>query len=660
MPQTKVAVVGFRQDRIGARLVGLLNILRIGQSFGVPARFVWLSEPEGPYPDLADPCDFLAPDFVARHIEIVRQRPDLSGYRNLTAEAQVLNGHFFARALAEGARFHSDAAFEVLRLIDEDEARVRAEIAAIAAALPLSAGLSRHLAAARARLADLAGPAGVTAAIHVRRGDILEVAPWCLGPWPSKYVPDEFFRDWAAGQQGPVLAFSDTPAAVRHLARGEGRILLADDLVSSDGLTIAERDILELLLLAGFARIGAPAGSAFSRAAQIVGGGRVDSLPGDLPTPRRLAAHDALLDRALAGPESFFAPGDLAQSLHYAGGHALTRGRGAELAAALAGQEALMAAHPFLRLVLAQSALAAGDAAAGRRALDAALADPRLQRRDRVQARQLRLLTQAEEPGFDLDGAVLGEVFLGPQLATPAVAILAHRALGRAGRAGEALMIAPDLVRALSRASGAGDDPGIPALGAGAGQHLLPAWTYLADWDELLPGDAARQVLRRAPPLALKLHLAGTAGARADAALEAGERPAEPEDALTRQRIGLYGAALSLHGRYRRALRLHGWLKESAPDDPLTIKRLGDSCFRAGNAATGMRHLDEALAILPAHLLLRLSRARRRAEAGDRAGAEADLAKAADLWPGLALIAQQRRQVARRFAPPSAGSPAAP
>ena len=35
---------------------------------------------------------------------------------------------------------------------------------------------------------------GEPVAIHVRRGDILDGDPWSYGAWPSKYVPDEFYR----------------------------------------------------------------------------------------------------------------------------------------------------------------------------------------------------------------------------------------------------------------------------------------------------------------------------------------------------------------------------------------------------------------------------------------------------------------------------------
>src|SRR5690606_26495472 len=69
------AIIGFRQDRIGARLICLLNVMRIARKFGVAGRYLWLSQPDGPYPELVDPRDFLDPAFVAAHIDIVARAP---------------------------------------------------------------------------------------------------------------------------------------------------------------------------------------------------------------------------------------------------------------------------------------------------------------------------------------------------------------------------------------------------------------------------------------------------------------------------------------------------------------------------------------------------------------------------------------------------------
>ncbi|MDO5631475.1 MAG: hypothetical protein Q4G22_06525 [Paracoccus sp. (in: a-proteobacteria)] len=641
------AITGFRQDRVGARIVCLLNVIRLGQEFGVPARFIWLSDPSGPYPELVDPGHFLDAGFVARHIRIVPRGPDLASLRNLGALAPTMDCDLLAKMLARGDRFFCDTAFGALCMIDEGENEVRARLAAIAADLPLSPRLRDQLARLRDRLAQ-GGEGAAPMAIHVRRGDILDGDPWSLSSWSEKYVPDEFFRAWIDRQPGPVVAFSDTPAAVHHLAQGDPRVMLIDDLLRDQDLLPAERDVLELLVMGDFARIGAPSNSAFSRAAQLVGRARVEPLPMALPRPTLVAAYDALLDRVIDRPDSFFAMGDLAQSLHYAGAHALTTGQGARLARARAQDQALMTAHPFTRLVLAQAALAGGMRELAKDLLAAALEDGRTRRRDRLQCEQMLTLIESEQSDFDIDEALIEHIFIGRSLGSELVVpIFAARALLADGRAGKALMFPPELAIGLVRGTGDGDDPAIAALGGGTRTRVLPGWLYLMDWAELLPDEISREPLRRYPPLAAKLRIIGPDAAEVEARLEAGEKPPPPETEKQAWRIGLYGAALAAHGRYRRAMQVQSWLHEHRPNDPLTWKRIADIHFAHGNAHRGMTHLDQALALMRSNPLLQLSKARRMAAVGRRRGAIFHLGRAEGFWPGLNLWVQQRILIQR-------------
>lgn len=637
-------ITGYRQDRIGARIVCLLNTIRLGRDYGVPARFAWIGDQGGTYPELADPRDFLDAGFVDRHIRVISGHLDVTPLRNLGALAPTMDRDHFARALARGDRFHCDAAFGPLRLIDEDVAEVRASLAAIAADLPLSPRLTRELAGLRERLAGL-GAGG--AAIHVRRGDILDGLPWSLSSWSSKYIPDEFFRAWVAGLPGAVVAFSDTPDAVRHMAADQARIVPVDDLLAGRELLLAERDMLELLLMGDVARIGAPPYSAFSRAAQLVGGAAVDPLPAALLPAERAAAYQALLDRVIDRPDSFFAPGDLAQSLHFATAHALATGQGGRLVRARAGDQALMRAHPFVRLLLALAALADGQRDLARELLDAALADPRLQPRDRRQCRQVLMLAGADDKDADIDAALLEQMLPGRNPGGPVMPVLAARVLMGDGPAGRALMFPPDLAAAL--ATEAGEDPATAAL-AGSGGRALPDWIPALDWAGLLPDETARQPLRQNPPLHAKLRYFDPEAAGAEAMLDAGEVPPPPATDLAAHMIGLYGAALALHGRYRRALLVQEWLTGIRPGDPMVWKRLSDIHFLLGRRHDGMVALDKALALRRDNPLLQVSKARRMAEDGRDKGALFHMGRAEQLWPGLGIWPRQRRLVMRDLA----------
>ena len=640
-PAPDCAILGFRQDRIGARIVCLLNVLRLSQDFDVTGRFVWLSEADGSYPELTDPHDFLDADFVERHMMIVTDRPDLSGRRNLTAEAPRMDHEHFASALRQGARFQTDAAFGILRMIDENAVLVRQRIAEIMAGLPLARPLVEALDHARTRLADH-GDGKAPVAIHVRRGDLLDGLPWSLSSWPMKYVPDEFFRAWTATREGPVIAFSDTPDAVRHLAQGDPRIVPVGDLLAAAQLRPAQRDVLELMLMAECTHIGAPAGSAFSRAAEIVGTGRVDGLPGDLPYEARTAAYDALLARVIGRPGSFYATGDLAQSMQYAAAHAVNCGKAAAFIKACARREKINRAHPFVRRVLANTGFVAGDHDTALRQAKLALADERLQRRDRAQCQQIRMMVELETLPDDspqIDAAFLNEIFVPQRRSGPAMPRLAARTLSRAGPASAAMLYPTEMLGALAAVKPAAEQ-------VATGVKELPDWLYLMDWEELLPGDRARQPLRQTPDLPGKLRHIGGPGADIEAAMNAGE-PAPAPGALDARLIGLYAAVLSLHGRYRRALKLLHWLDRQIPDDPLTLKRIADTCYRLGNLKAGNETLDRALGLVLDNPMFHLSKARRMAAMGQAQQARHHLSQADALWPDLSLIRQQDRLIER-------------
>ena len=662
-------IIGFRQDRIGARLVCLLNVMRLNRRFGLGGRFLWLSEPQGPYPELADPALFFDGSFCRQQLEIVGAAPDLAAWHNLGTVSAATGSTHFAERLARGERFLVDAMVGNLRFVDESPAAVDREIREIAAGIRLARPLRRALRHARARLAEVGE--GRIVAIHVRRGDILDGDPWSYSSWASKYVPDEFYRAFIAAGQGAVVAFSDTPAAVAHMAQGDGRVIRVGALFDDPDLSVAQRDLLELLLMGGCAEVGAPILSAFSRAASVVGGVRVVALPAMLPPGPRLAAHDALLDRVIRDPGSFFAPGDLAQSAHYAAAHAATVGRAPELVEALAAQPALLDRFPFLYRALAVAALAGGMTAQARDLAGQGLAHPLLRNRDRPQCRQVLLVagpgvpagTPAAAPARDATGDAMpittedatpdatGAEFLrmilsGRAAEGPIVPALAHRILGAPGPVREALMFPPELL----------DLHAIPApdpLGGGGPVPTLPLWVLRGDWSELIADPAVQRELVLYPPLAQRLAPVANLLGATEAGLAAGQDPALPPDpgpAL----LGLAATQLRLNGRLRRAFAVLHWLDRLRPDDALTAKRLADACYAAENRRAGDRWLARAIELCPDNALLHYSAALRAAQADRPRMRRLHLAEAERLWPGLDLTRILRKAAKLGAAPPAA------
>ncbi|SET17575.1 hypothetical protein [Paracoccus homiensis] len=631
-------IVGFRRDRIGARLIGLLNVLRLGQIYEAEAVYLWLADPTGHYPELADPHDFLCGDFIDRHIRIVGGMPDLTGRSNLSALAMTVDAASFRQRLARGELFHSDAAFEMTCLLGESRDEAHRQAVRIAADLPLAPRLAERLAEGRRRLAEWAGDRGAIRALHLRRGDLLDGDPWSLSSWPAKYVPDEFCRVWIDQQPGPVVVFTDTPAATAHLAQGDPRVVPVDQVLDLDGLNAAERDMLEVLVMAGATRIGAPGGSAFSRAALTIGHAQLDSLPRSLPPQENQDAHQALLDRVISRPDSFLCSGDLAQSAQHALHHAITTGQGAALADALAAMSDAAARHPFLYRIAAVSALHAGRHDTARDVAARALAAPNLVPRDTRECQQVQdtvgVIGDPQSPA-SLDAFLLA-CFGEKAHHRPVRDMMAAALFGQPGSTALRLLMLPGWQA--------------QDLAERAEAAVPPLWSYLGDWEELLDDVTARQPLREMPDLHRKMLQSGRDGLIADEAFASGAAPDTPRDAYGTARIGLAASALSLHGRYARALRLLHWLDEVQPGDAMINKRLADTCFRLGNADLGFEFLGAALDAMPDNVLLHLSMARRAAVAGRAAQALDRLEQAAGLLQAPRLLQRQGRRVRQALA----------
>lgn len=637
MPQPP-AIIGFRKDRLGARLMGILNVIRLAEVFGGSARYQWLLETAGPSHDLDDPRRILQPAFVARHIDIVEERPDPSGLGNLAAIAPTASIAEIAARIAQGERFISEAVFDPIAFLDEDQQKVRARIAAIGRDLPLLAGLASRLDMACKALEDRIGhPLGRARALHFRRGDLLNGDPWSRGAWPTKFVPDEFCLAWVQDGPGAVILFTDTVGAARHLGRDEPRIVPICDLIDRSGLTMAEHDLLELLLMSRCAEIGGPNGSAFSRAAAAIGGADLIALPGKLAPQRRRAAAGALLDRVIQRPDSFYASGDRAQSAQHAADWTEKLGRGKELAHALARRKDDLRDHPFLHRIVATLALAEGDDGFAADAARRALADPLLVPRDRRLCQNVLDIIQARRAPADDDAsadAFFYSLLMNKARHEPLRDQLAALHLGRDGSVSRALMFSPALARALS----------VPASGGAV--SVPPYWTYLCDWEELLWNDASRRPLRRWPDMAQKLEVLESAMDlplhEVERQLNDGKTPMKPTLGQGHV-LGLAASILSLHGRHPRALRLLHWLDAIRPGDPLTCKRLADSSYRQGDDTAAGRYLQDALRLMPDNQLLHLSRARRAAARGHARPALESLAQAQAIWPKSRLLASQRQ-----------------
>lgn len=201
----------------------------------------------------------------------------------------------------------------------------------------------------------------------------------------------------------------------------------------------------------------------------------------------------------------------------------------------------------------------------------------------------------------------------------------------------EALMLPRNLIPRIARlpdaASRLGRAPGPDTAPDAA--LMLPLWVIQADWCALL-SETVMRALADWPGLPDKLSaLAPEAGPALETALSGARpfaRPRRPEAA----QLGLYAAALAVHGRYQRALDILHWLDRMRPGQPETAHRIASVCWQAGNAEAGARWDQVAIGAAPGNALLHLSSAARLTAAGKDAPARRHRDEAARLWPELA------------------------
>lgn len=595
------AIIGLSEARTADRLIALLNVLRLQELFGVSGRLIW---PVAEGLDATDeaalhPRDLFDQEFVDRYLLLGPAVSELRDGDDLAALASDSPAADIAARLAGGGRLVVDRPADAVVFAGEDEADVRGQIGRIAAMLPFHPKIGAYLARLSAAIDGWGG------------SDPGEAAALCLH---GDHLPDEISALWAARQPGAVLVFAANVAAGAHVACDDPAMLPIQRLAPIDNIPPRLRPLIEILLMARFARIGGGETSAAARAAALIGQRRFCPLPRYIPEPARSAAGDVLLERLVARPDSFFDRADLAQSAEYLVARPLSAADAARLVTALT---ALGAQDVGLRPLVGRCALMSGQDQLAARHARSGLADPGLGTEARTQCAQILTLTTASRDPDD-------------PAATDAMLALLFDAQGSRDHAWD--LIVQSRLAGLPRMASA---LLIPASTA------APVWSILADWEELIAEPDASARLREVPALSQKLAQAGPEAGAIEAALQVGDAPASNAEDRLLLSVGLVASALSLHGRFARALRVLDWLDRQRPDDPLTLKRRADACFRLGNRQRGHEVLGDLTRRCPGTPLLHLSAAIRAAGSGRMDEAAAALTRAEQQWPASRLIASR-------------------
>ncbi len=618
----------------------LANLLRLGARFGATIRYVWPETSEkhdmsiGPdAPPIFDPA------FQAAHIDMVavRDRSVFAGRTDIDLVASRVSAERFAIRLAEGERFVCMAGLVPLRFMDEAPTEAIDAFRKAAASIRFAAPIEAALAAAEETLHGLGR---TRMALHLRRGDVIAADPWRHRAWSTKFVPDEFYAQKLSEPGVSAVVFSDTPAAAERMCRAFPNARRLEDLVPMDALSTLQRDLVELLLMSRCSEIVAPVLSGFSASAANYGGVTVSGLPLALEPARRREAYDGVLDRAVAGPDRFLNSGDFAQSLVYAYKHAIGTGRHRPLYARTLASIDAGAPEALLLPVGMMLALACGDTGIALALHARAGAHPDLWEADRRLCAGLACIARHHAGETEQATRDFLQLHFARSSPDDVPDVLAGYFLAREPALRSLFLLDPTSLHHLTR----GDEPPVPvvfpiddcALGADANRQV-PLWINVGDWPEMFDRPGLPEKVAAKPTLAAKIRGLPPAIVEAERLFHA-TGTALPDDPGSLAALSLLSVALLQAGRYRRALPLMFHCRNSAPANPIYLKRLANHFMVMKNPEKALTNLERALAQAPEHpgLLLAIATIQR--------------ARRED----AAVTALCRRAVAHDLAPPAA------
>lgn len=312
----KGVFIAFRSDRLGARLVSLMNAMRLAEDLRCDFRCAW-NESLGVGQTFNDPTELFDDDFVARHFLPADIWTDT---RNA---AETLTGHLqqdptrLHAVLDAGQNVIVGNAFGVITLRGEDKVAVTRRFREQFARIPFSP----PVAAAMARVSETL--TGHTA-YHIRRGDLTDDPKAKHRSWPHKVVPNEFYESHIEGaltnsKDAGAILFSDDQISIDHYKALFPQLKTLPEIVDVSTLTEAQNDLLELFAMSRCPTIIAPERSAFSSTAADLTGAEKRAIVDAMDEKQRRKAHDDLLANLQDRPESYPSNGRMAQALAHIG-----------------------------------------------------------------------------------------------------------------------------------------------------------------------------------------------------------------------------------------------------------------------------------------------------------------------------------------------------
>ena len=317
------SVVSFRNDRMGARFLSLLNAIRIGADYDMPYFFTWMTHGRASE-ELQAPTEIFDAAYFDAHFVSHDDFRLLDGTAvdfatlPLTTEASLIPD-----GKAKGDAFICMGT-ELVVLPWENAEDVAPRYAAAIDELVFSKPVQDAMKAVDVTLAQSG------TAFHIRRGDIIYDPVTSNQLWSNKYIPREFYEVLAkrltSDPDHTVLVFSDEPAEITRLKEISPQIMAPDEVLPA-GLTLAQRDFMEIYAMSRCQQIIGPPGSGFSAAAALIGNRPIRDITTVLDEAENAVALDLLTQRLTDRSPLFLSDGDTGQSLPFARNHLNATGR---------------------------------------------------------------------------------------------------------------------------------------------------------------------------------------------------------------------------------------------------------------------------------------------------------------------------------------------
>lgn len=311
------SIIAFRNDRLGARLMTMMNAIRIAQDYDLPYYFVWKTDGRTSE-ELLNPTQIFDAAYFAQHeapIDVYRDvAPQSADVAALPPKSTVAD--FKAQTAGQGAVICSGSNLIVFPWETSEDVAPR--YANALAALRFSPEVTQAIKEVDAVLA------GSGTAFHIRRGDIIYDPITSNQLWSNKYIPREFYevlaKQLTRDPDKRILVFSDEPEEITRLKALSPQILGAADVIPAS-LTLAQRDFIELYAMSRCGVIYGPPGSGFSMTAALMGNSSVQDVRSALDAAGLDEALDLLVSRLQSSRDLFLSDGDIGQSLPFALNH---------------------------------------------------------------------------------------------------------------------------------------------------------------------------------------------------------------------------------------------------------------------------------------------------------------------------------------------------